>query len=278
MKTEKYLLVGAIWALLCSSCGNTSQKETKNIQETMAFVTTDTTVKDSLQLIWIRDNARERIMPLSLFGELPLPLIDSLDIQNGVLASISTFLLETNGQYILFDTGVGAPDSRLIPGLAAAGLSPTDIDYIYLTHFHGDHIGGMMKEDSVVFPNAEVYAAQAEYDGWMQMPDEKKAQVTRTMTAYQDRLHLFEYGDTLPTNIVAMEAIGHTPGHTVYQVGGFLIVGDLVHGAALQLPHPEYCAAYDMDPEAAIQTRKHYLKYAKDNNLLMAGMHQPVEQ
>ena len=77
MKTEKYLLVGAILALLCSSCGNTSQKEAKNIQETMAFVTTDTTVKDSLQLIWIRDNARERIMPLSLFGELPLPLIDS---------------------------------------------------------------------------------------------------------------------------------------------------------------------------------------------------------
>lgn len=244
----------------------------------MAFVTTDTTVKDSLQLIWIRDNAKERIMPLSLFGELPQPLIDSLDIQNGVPASISTFLLETNGQYMLFDTGVGAPDSRLIPGLAAAGLSPTNIDYIYLTHFHGDHIGGMMKGDSVVFPNAEVYAAQAEYDGWMQMPDEKKAQVTRTMTAYQDRLHLLEYGDTLPANVVAMEAIGHTPGHTVYQVGGFLIVGDLVHGAALQLPHPEYCAAYDMDPESAIQTRKHYLKYAKDNNLLMAGMHQPAEQ
>jgi len=151
----------------------------------MAFVTTDTTVKDSLQLIWIRDNAKERIMPLSLFGELPQPLIDSLDIQNGVPASISTFLLETNGQYMLFDTGVGAPDSRLIPGLAAAGLSPTNIDYIYLTHFHGDHIGGMMKGDSVVFPNAEVYAAQAEYDGWMQMPDEKKAQVTRTMTVYQ---------------------------------------------------------------------------------------------
>ena len=125
MKTEKYLLVGAILALLCSSCGNTSQKETKNIQETMAFVTTDTTVKDSLQLIWIQDNAKERIMPLSLFGELPQPLIDSLDIQNGVPASISTFLLETNGQYMLFDTGVGAPDSRLITGIYAAGLTTT---------------------------------------------------------------------------------------------------------------------------------------------------------
>ena len=64
MKTEKYLLVGAILALLCSSCGNTSQKEAKNIQETMAFVTTDTTVKDSLQLIWIQDNAKEFIQTL----------------------------------------------------------------------------------------------------------------------------------------------------------------------------------------------------------------------
>lgn len=229
-----------------------------------------------MRLTWIKDNAQEKLMPLRLFGNISQGLIDSLGIADGVSSSVSAFLLEVDGKHILFDTGVGSPDSRLISGLAVAGISPADVDYLYLTHFHGDHIGGMMKGDSVVFLRAEVYAARQEYDGWMQMPDDKKAQVVSTMTAYKGRLHLFEYGDTLPGGVIALNGEGHTPGHTVYQAGDFLIVGDLVHGAALQLIHPEICAAYDMDMQMAVKTRKYYLDYARENNLLMAGMHQPA--
>lgn len=86
----------------------------------------------------------------------------------------------------------------------------------------------------------------------------------------------FEFGDTLPGNVVAMEAVGHTPGHTVFQSGKLLVIGDLIHGAALQLEHPEYCASYDMDKEAAVKARKYFLQYAKDNQLTMAGMHLPA--
>lgn len=215
-------------------------------------------------------------MQLSLFGELPQTLIDSLNIGQGVPASVSAFLLEIDGKCILFDTGMGAPDSRLLTNLSAAGVTPADIDYLYLTHFHGDHIGGMMKGDTVVFPKAEVYAAQQEYDAWMQMPDDKKTQVAATMEAYKDRLHLVAYGDTLPCGVVALGCVGHTPGHTAYRAGKFLIVGDLVHGAALQLAHPEICAAYDMDPQSAIKQRRYYLDYARQNHLLLAGMHQPA--
>ena len=214
-------------------------------------------------------------MPLSLFGELSQKLVDSLSINNGIASSMSAFLLETDGKRILFDTGMGSPESQLETSLAAAGISPADIDYIYLTHFHGDHIGDMMKEGSAVFPKAEVYAARQEYEGWMQMPDEQKAQVVATMNAYKDRLHLIEYNDTLPGGVVAMNGEGHTPGHTIYRVESILVVGDLVHGAALQLAHPEICASYDMDSQKAVGTRKQFLEYARQNNLLMAGMHQP---
>lgn len=146
---------------------------------------------------------------------------------------------------------------------------------MYLTHFHGDHIGGMMKGDSVVFPNAEVYASKTEYDAWMKMPAERKAQVVKTMDAYKDRMHLFEFGEVLPGNVETLNAAGHTPGHTVFQAGKLLVIGDLIHGAALQLEYPEYCASYDMDKETAVKTRKHFLKYAKENGLTMAGMHLP---
>lgn len=54
------------------------------------------------------------------------------------------------------------------------------------------------------------------------------------------------------------------------------MIGDLIHGAALQLEHPEYCASYDMDKEAAVKARKYFLQYAKDNQLTMAGMHLPA--
>lgn len=73
-----------------------------------------------------------------------------------------------------------------------------------------------------------------------------------------------------------MEAVGHTPGHTVFQSGKLLVIGDLIHGVALQLEHPEYCASYDMDKEAAVKARKYFLQYAKDNQLTMAGMHLPA--
>lgn len=279
MRKSIFLLSSMLVASLCGAGCSSSQKQASATDEAEAvFACTDsvTTECDGVKLTQIRDNAQERLMQLSLFGELPQTLIDSLNIGQGVPASVSAFLLEIDGKRILFDTGMGAPDSRLLTNLSAAGVTPADIDYLYLTHFHGDHIGGMMKGDTVVFPKAEVYAAQQEYDAWMQMPDDKKTQVAATMEAYKDRLHLVAYGDTLPCGVVALDCVGHTPGHTAYQAGKFLIVGDLVHGAALQLAHPEICAAYDMDPQSAIKQRRYYLDYARQNHLLLAGMHQPA--
>lgn len=279
MRKSIFLLSSMLVASLCGAGCSSSQKQASATDETEAvFACTDsvTTECDGVKLTQIRDNAQERLMQLSLFGELPQTLIDSLNIGQGVPASVSAFLLEIDGKRILFDTGMGAPDSRLLTNLSAAGVTPADIDYLYLTHFHGDHIGGMMKGDSVVFPNAEVYASKTEYDAWMNMPDEQKSLVVKTMEAYKDRLHLFESGDTLPGNVVALNAIGHTPGHTIFQTGILLIVGDLMHGVALQMEHPEICASFDMDKETAIATRKRILKYASDNALTMAGMHFPA--
>lgn len=278
-KTLMCLVVVTV-ALLASGCGGSAKKQT-NEEKTMDSVNVacdgmKTLQLDGVQVTWIQDNAKEHLMPVSLFAGASDSLIKSLSLQGGIPSSMSTFLVETNGVRILFDTGVGAPDSRLIGGLASLGIAPADIKYLYLTHFHGDHIGGMMKGDSVVFPNAEVYASKVEYDAWMKMAAERKAQVVKTMDAYKERLHLFGFGDTLPGDVVTMSAVGHTPGHTAFQAGKLLVIGDLIHGAALQLEHPEYCASYDMDQETAVKTRKHFLQYAKDNGLTMAGMHLPA--
>lgn len=279
-KAWKYLVIVSA-ALLITGCVSKTKKQTNEVDVSMDSVSvTSSGVKtlqlEGVQVTWIQDNAGKHLMPRTIFPDVSDDLMESLSIQGGVPSSMSTFLVETNSIRILFDTGMGASGSRLLPGLQLGGISPADIEYLYLTHFHGDHIGGMMKGDSVVFPNAKVYASEVEYDAWMAMPAERKAQVVKTMDAYQGRLHLFEFGDTLPGNVVAMEAVGHTPGHTVFQSGKLLVIGDLIHGAALQLDHPEYCASYDMDKEVAVKSRKHFLQYAKDNQLIMAGMHFPA--
>lgn len=97
----------------------------------------------------------------------------------------------------------------------------------------------------------------------------------RTINAYKKHLHLFEFSDTLPGNIKTIDVSDHTPRHTAYQIGKLLIIGDLIHCAAIQLKHPEIYTSYDMDKQTAIRSRKHILKYAKENHLIMAGMHLP---
>lgn len=280
--------VGMVSALLLFSCGGQNKQKAEkemdvnatktacmqvNLQEDSLLATL---TLDGMKVTWIRDNASERLMPRSLFPDATDTQIDSLSLQAGVPASVSTFLIESDGKQMLFDTGVGAPGGRMLDGLKSLNINPEDIDFLFLTHFHGDHIGGMMKDGNAMFPNAEIYASKVEYDAWMKMPADKKAQVEKTMNAYKDRLHLFAFGDTLPGNVLPMEAIGHTPGHTVFQIGKLLIIGDLFHGFALQSRYPEICAMYDMDKAQAIKSRKLYLQYARKNNLVMAGMHLPV--
>lgn len=277
MKRKKYWMLVGVAALLLSACSGNSGKQQKTEAMTDSMQITDNGIKtirlDGMEVTWIQDNEGEHLMPVSLFSDASDKLIDSLGVQNGIPSSMSAFLVKTADTVILFDTGKGLESSCLTSRLQSLGIAPADIQYIYLTHFHGDHIGGMLKGDSVIFPNAQVYAAKMEYDGWMDMPDDAKEHV---MTAYKDRLHLFEFGETLPGNVVAMKAVGHTPGHTVYQTGKLLIIGDLIHGAALQMVNPEICASFDMDKKAAIESRKYFLNYAKENGLTIAGMHLPA--
>lgn len=250
----------------------TESVEVLNVKENML----STLELDGMKVTWIRDNAKDRLMSRSLFPDATDAQIDSLSLQGGVPASVSAFLVEKDGKYMLFDSGVGAPDSKLQDGLKTLGVAPSEIDYIFITHFHGDHIGGMMKDGGPIFTNAEIYASKTEYVEWMKMPKDKKSQVETMMKAYGDRIHMFAFGDTLPCNVIAMDASGHTPGHTVFQTGKLLVVGDLMHGAALQLKYPDICATYDMDKKGAIKSRKHYIEYARKNNLVIAGMHLPV--
>ena len=227
-----------------------------------------------VKVTWIQDRAATQ--SASLFPQAPASLIDSLGLRGGIPSSMSVFLVESKGIRILFDTGLGAKDSRLLPLLSLMGLTPADIGFIYLTHLHSDHIGGLLDGGRPMFPTAQVFVAKQEFRGWMRMPAGKRAQVERMARAYRLNLHFFDFGDYLPGGVETIDASGHTPGHTAFRVGDLLIAGDILHGAALQLADLDLCPTYDMNPAEARAARKRMLQLARTDSLVMAGMHQPA--
>lgn len=219
----------------------------------------------------IPDNAKPRLMPRDLFPAASDSLVAALGLESGVPSSVCAVLVEYQDSKLLFDSGNGIDDSRLLPTLDSLGIQPADIDYIFLTHLHGDHIGGLVRGDSAVFTNAPIYVAAKEHDAWKERSDNWQ----RVLAAYAGRVHFFAPGDTLPCSVQPIEAYGHTPGHTIYRIERNLIVGDLMHGVALQLSNPDVCARYDMDTDSAIISRKAVLDLARRDSLTIYGMHFP---
>ena len=186
-------------------------------------------------------------------------------------SAINVFLIHKDDRYFLFDTGLGSNSGgALLDNLAAIGVSPADIDVICITHSHRDHIGGLVSHDTAVFPKARVYFSEKEIEA--SNTDEMMCQIEK---AYASRIYAFMIGGTVEGCIQTIDASGHTPGHTVYKVDELYIIGDLIHAAALQIPHPEYCAIYDKDPEKAVETRKHFYQILENPDVYAAGMHLP---
>lgn len=219
----------------------------------------------------IFDNPQTHRMPLALFGEVPAALVSELGIADGISSSVSVFLVEKDGKQLLFDAGNGKEDSQLLPRLKEMGVAPEEVDYIFITHMHGDHIGGLTQDGRKVFANAQLYIAAPEVDAWT-----NQANASAMLEAYSDNLVKFGASDVLPCGVEAIPAYGHTPGHTVYRLGDILIVGDILHGLALQMEHPEYCARFDMNQEQAVASRKAILDKVASEGWKMYGMHFPT--
>lgn len=231
--------------------------------------------QNDYEIFPIQDNLSPRMMGRTLFPDAPDSLIAELGLEEGIPASVSAFLVKTDGNEILFDAANGAPDSQLMPVLESLQTTADEVDYIFITHLHGDHIGGLLKEGEAVFSNALVYINKIEYDAWMAMEGRQSEGLRNICNAYGDRVKTFTLEDELPCGIEPVEAYGHTPGHTAYRVGDALIAGDVMHGTALQTKYPEFSAGFDMDKEMSVKTRRAILKMAEEG-IKVYGMHFPA--
>ncbi|QEX22616.1 MBL fold metallo-hydrolase [Hypericibacter adhaerens] len=211
-----------------------------------------------------------------------------------VETSVNTFLINTRTKLVLVDAGAGdlfGPTlGHTVENLRAAGYRPEEVDAVLITHFHGDHIGGLEHEGKLVFPNATVYVNEKDRSYWLNesneanAPDDAKPSFKMARLALSPALGAGKVkpfsGDTVIfPGIKAIEAPGHTAGHTIYQIESegqkLLLWGDLMHAAAVQFPDPEVAVQWDSDPKQAVATREKILADAAKNGYWIAGAHLP---
>lgn len=236
--------------------------------------------------IWaIADSISER--DLSIFPTVTEEIAGKYVPFGTTASAIMVFVIEFGGQVILVDTGLGGPASYMMTGLTQAGFAPEDITTVLLTHYHGDHIGGLVAEGEKVFPNAKILSSRKEqaywldYDTMLANPERRNNFELARMVfdVYSDASQLFDFNKNALPGIKALDGIGHTPGHTVFllesQGEKLLFWADLTHAAALQFPRPEFNPVYDMDPEKAQAARMRFMEMAATENLPIAGAHLP---
>jgi glyoxylase-like metal-dependent hydrolase (beta-lactamase superfamily II) len=209
--------------------------------------------------------------------------------------TFNAWLINTGDKLILVDTGysnaIGPKAGHLPKTLAAAGVNPSDIDAVVITHVHPDHCLGLLTPDKqIAFPNATVHVNGDEYVWWLEgdvkIPEGKpffKDLFEGGRAAFKPyieakKVQTFKDGAELAPGVVAVLAAGHTVGHTMVRIapsGGdqLLLWTDIVHSTALQFPEPERGIAFDFDPPKAIATRKKVMDMTATDRMLIAGTH-----
>ena len=212
-------------------------------------------------------------------------------LTNPLETSVNAYLVNTGEKLVLIDTGAaglfGPTLGNLITNLKAAGYQPEQVDEIYITHMHADHVGGLMAGDKMVFPNAVVRAEKHDADFWLNQANMDKAAdadksffkgAMASVNPYvkAGKFKSFEGNTDLVTGIKASVTRGHTPGHSLYVVeskGQKLVLwGDLMHVASVQFDNPSVTIKFDSDSKnAAVQRKKAYAEAAKQGYLVASA-------
>ena len=221
-------------------------------------------------------------------------LLDRGFEKDAVPTSVNGYLINTGSKLVLVDTGAGGlfgPTlGNLQANLKAAGYQPEQVDDVLITHMHGDHVGGLVQDGKLVFPNATIHAGQEDADFWLNKANLEKASAEMkgffqgamaSLNPYVEagKFKGMKGGTELAPGIKAVPAHGHTPGHNIYVVeskGQKLVLwGDLMHVAAVQFAQAQVTISFDVDSKpAAVERKKAYADAAK-GRYLVGSAHLP---
>ena len=204
-------------------------------------------------------------------------------------------LIKFGNETVLFDAGTGGQfqptAGAMIANMAAAGIKPEQITRVIVSHFHPDHVFGLMNkapDNTPVFPNAVVYVPGNEYKFWMdesiftKLPEKQHGLPKRLQAMFpllKDKLKQYEWDTEIIAGIRSIAAPGHTPGHTAFHVASgneqLMVLSDTTNMPALFAKHPDWHCVVDADPVLAEATRRKLFDRVVSDKALVTGYHFP---
>lgn len=211
-------------------------------------------------------------------------------LTNPVEASINAFLLEIGSRHVLVDTGAGdlfgpGNGGRLVESLAAAGVSPAQIDDILITHVHSDHSGGLVQTGRMTYPNAVIHAGKPDVNFFLDRSNGPRTgyearyfdEAAKTLKPYVDagKVRPFTGTASILPGITGKVHPGHTPGSAFYTLESrgerIVFIGDIIHVGYVQFPYPAITITFDLDQKLAAQVRKRaFTEFAARRTLIAA--------
>ncbi len=214
--------------------------------------------------------------------------------ENSLSIPFNVLLVNIGGRLALIDSGngpsqPGAPVGLLPGTLAALGVDPASIEVVVISHFHGDHINGLLKADgTAAFPKAEIRVPEPEWAFWMddgamsRAPDAQKSgfqNARRVFAPLKAQVSPYAWEAEVLPGLAAVGTPGHTPGHTSFTLqsgnDSLFIQSDLTNIPALFVRNPGWHAMYDMDPVKAEETRRRIYDRLSGDRTQVAGYHFP---
>jgi glyoxylase-like metal-dependent hydrolase (beta-lactamase superfamily II) len=208
-------------------------------------------------------------------------------------------VVNTSGKLVLIDTGYGdkmytqskGAAGQLANNLAAAGMNAGAIDTVVISHYHQDHVDGLLRADGgLSFPNAEILVPAAEHKFWMDDGEMSRAPKGRMEQLFQNnrrifagevskRLRTYEWDKEVAPGVTAISTPGHTPGHTSFVIaagsGKVFVQSDVTNNPALFVRHPGWHAVFDQIPQQAEVTRRKVYDMLVAEKLMVQGFHFP---
>jgi glyoxylase-like metal-dependent hydrolase (beta-lactamase superfamily II) len=208
-------------------------------------------------------------------------------------------VINTGGKVVVIDTGNGAVAKEKSKGavglfadhLVAAGFDPMAVDMVVISHFHGDHVNGLLTADGQpAFPNAEILVPTTEWKFWMDDGEMSRASGERMVGLFKNNRNIFEAGlkkkvtpyewnKELAPGLLAVDTVGHTPGHTSYVLSSgsskVFIQSDVTNNPMLFASNPHWHAFFDQDGEQAEKTRRKVYDMLVADKMLVQGFHYP---
>jgi len=218
---------------------------------------------------------------------------------NVFVGPYNPIVINTGSKLALVDTGTGQAAFKASKGATgqflinakAAGIDVAAIDTVIISHYHGDHINGLLLADgSLAYPNAEILVPAAEHNYWMDDGEMSRASSPRIAGNFKNvrrvmsgevlkRLKTYEAGKEVITGVTAVPTPGHTPGHVSHVIASgtskVFVQADVTHAPYLFVRNPGWHAFYDHEPAQAEATRRKVYDMLSAERMQVQGFHYP---